>query len=252
MRPLLYSELVRWYPLVDPHEDHWDEAAAYQQALERGASPRPETLLELGAGAGNNAFFLKKRFRCTLTDPSEPMRTLSRELNPECEHLEGDMRVLRLDRTFDAVLVHDAVMYMTTEEDLRAAALTAFVHTRPGGAAVFAPDCVRDGFRESTEVIKGEKGELTLQGLSWAWDPDPTDDTFITEYLFLLREGSSVMAVHDRHVEGLFTRATTWNCVLSGVGYQVETFRRPLDREDEFDEVFLCRRSVGSELVGSG
>lgn len=241
MNPRIYSELVRWYRLIDPYEDHWDEAAAYQEAFERGASPRPDTLLELGAGAGNNAFFLKQRFRCTLTDPSEAMRALSRELNPECEHLEGDMRTLRLGREFDAVLVHDAVMYMITEEDLRAAALTAFVHTRPGGAAVFAPDCVLDGFQENTERIQGAKGELTLQGLSWAWDPDPTDSTFITEYLFLLRDGSGVKAVHDRHIEGLFTRAA-WNRVLTDVGYQVETFRRPLDAEGEFDEVFLCRR----------
>ena len=41
------------------------------------------------------------------------MLELSRTLNPDCEHLEGDMRTLRLGRTFDAVLIHDAVMYMT-------------------------------------------------------------------------------------------------------------------------------------------
>jgi hypothetical protein len=38
--------------------------------------------------------------------------------DPECEHLQGDMRELRIDRTFDAVFVHDAIAYMTTEEDL--------------------------------------------------------------------------------------------------------------------------------------
>ena len=48
------------------------------------------------------------------------------------------MRTLRLATTFDAVFVHDAVCYITTEEDLRAVADTAFVHTRPG-----APPCSR-------------------------------------------------------------------------------------------------------------
>ena len=46
------------------------------------------------------------------------------------------MRTLRLGRTLDAVLVHDAVTYLTTDEDLRAAMETAFAHLRPGGAAV--------------------------------------------------------------------------------------------------------------------
>jgi SAM-dependent methyltransferase len=240
VQPLLYRELVPWYRLVDPPADHLDEATSYQSALERGVSPRPETLLDLGAGAGHNAFHLKRRFHCTLSDISEEMLALSRELNSECEHVIGDMRTLRLGRTFDAVLVHDAVMYMATEEELLAVARTAFAHTRPGGAAVFAPDCVRETFRESTDLIAGEDDGRALRALEWKWDPDPTDDTFVTEYAFLLRDGRSVKAIHDRHVEGLFARAT-WFRVLGAAGYAVETFTRPLD-SGEFDEVFLCRR----------
>ena len=237
----LYHELVPWYRLLDPPQDHADEAGSYQAALERAASPRPGTLLELGAGAGHNAFHLKHRFRCTLTDVSEEMLELSRELNPECQHQRGDMRTLRLGRTFDAVLVHDAVMYMTTEEELRAAATTAFLHTRPGGAALFAPDAVRESFVEHTNLISGGDGARALRCIEWAWDPDPTDHTFVTEYGFLLREGEAVKAVHDRHLEGLFPRAT-WLGVLGGAGFLVETAERPLD-EGATDEVFLCRRA---------
>ena len=105
---LLYSDLVPWYRLLDPTPDHADEAESYRTALERATSRPPETLLDLGAGAGNNAFHLKRRFRCTLADRSQPMLGLSRPLNPDCEHVLGDMRTLRLGRTFDTVLVHDA------------------------------------------------------------------------------------------------------------------------------------------------
>lgn len=58
------------------------------------------------------------------------MLDLSKKSNPECEHILGDMRTLRLNRTFDAVFVHDAICYMRTREDLRAAIETAFVHLR--------------------------------------------------------------------------------------------------------------------------
>jgi len=238
---LLYRELVPWYHLVDPTEDHWDEAASYIEALERAVQPPAETLLELGAGAGNNASYFKRRFRCTLTDLSEDMLALSRELNPECEHLIGDMRTLRLGRTFDAVMVHDSVMYMTTEEDLLAVVRTAFAHTRPGGAAVFAPDYVRETFRETTNLIEGSRGTRSLRGIEWAWDPDPADDTYRVEYAFLLREGDTVTPVHDRHVEGLFSR-DTWRRLLAEAGYEVELFTRPLDEDDMTDEVFLGRR----------
>jgi SAM-dependent methyltransferase len=237
---LLYDELTDWYRLIDPAADHADEAAAYEAALERAATPRPETLLELGAGAGNNAFHLKRRFRCTLADLAPEMSALSRELNPECDHVLGDMRTLRLGRTFDAVLLHDAVMYMTSEADLRAAIETAFVHLRPGGAAVFAPDCVRETLRDQAVLLESDDGGRSMRGIEWTWDPDPDDDTYTVEYAFLLRDGQDVRSVHDRHVEGVFPRAT-WVRLLEDAGFRVDTFPRPLD-DDTYDEVFVAVR----------
>ena len=236
----IYGDLVGWYRLLDPVADHLDEATAYRSALERAAGPSAETLLELGAGAGNNAFFLKQRFRCTLTDVSETMLALSREQNPECEHLVGDMRILRLGRAFDCVLVHDAIMYMTSAGDLAAAIETAFVHTGPGGAALFAPDYVRERFREGSEQHAADEGARSMRCLEWHWDPDPADDTYRVEYAFLVREGAELTAAHDTHVEGLFAR-DTWVELLSKAGFAVELVERPFD-DTETDLVFLCRR----------
>src|SRR5262245_53937462 len=118
MQPMLYGELTPWYRLLDPVADHAEEAAAYGVMLARPGAPAGGTLLELGAGAGGNAFFMKRGLRCTLTDIAPEMQALSRALNPDCEHLLGDMRTLRLGRSFDAVLVHDAVCYLTTRADL--------------------------------------------------------------------------------------------------------------------------------------
>ncbi|HEY8923470.1 MAG TPA: class I SAM-dependent methyltransferase [Polyangia bacterium] len=240
MAPLLYGELTPWYHLLDPVADHADEAAAYVAALRGAGAPRGGTMLELGAGAGGNAFFFKRDFTCTLTDLSADMLALSRASNPECEHLAGDMRTLRLGRTFDAVMVHDAVAYMTTRAELAAVAATAFAHTRPGGAAVFAPDYVREAFREKTELYTGEDGARSLRCVEWAWDPDSTDDTYAVEYGFLLRDGAQVRAVHDHHVEGLFTRAT-WMEVLTAAGYRVTLADRPFD-DTTTDQIFVCQR----------
>ncbi|NJM35656.1 MAG: methyltransferase domain-containing protein [Rhodomicrobium sp.] len=111
----LYRELARWYPLITRPEDYAEEAAHIAALIETLCEGPARTLLELGAGAGANASHLKARLRCTLTDISAEMLALSRALNPDCEHIEGDMRTLRLDRTFDVVLIHDAIDYMVTE-----------------------------------------------------------------------------------------------------------------------------------------
>ncbi len=106
----LYGELAPWFHLLTHPSDYEEEAAHVVRVVEEAVDGRAETLLELGSGGGNNASFLKKRFACTLTDLSEKMLELSRTINPECEHIQGDMRTLRLGWTFDVAFVHDAVM----------------------------------------------------------------------------------------------------------------------------------------------
>jgi SAM-dependent methyltransferase len=236
----LYDQLAPWYRLLDPTEDHADEAAIYQAAFEGAIGADAQTLLELGAGAGNNAFYLKQRFRCTLTDPAPAMLELSRALNPGCEHLPGDMRSLRTGRTFDAVLLHDAVVYMLDEPQLRAAAETAFVHTRSGGAALFAPDYVREAFEERSEHYQCRDGTRAMRCIEWMWDPDPDDTSYQVDYAFLLRDEGGVRAVHDRHVEGLFARAT-WLRLLADVGFEVRVLPGAVD-DLATHELFVCRR----------
>ncbi|MGH2792946.1 MAG: class I SAM-dependent methyltransferase, partial [Actinomycetota bacterium] len=127
-QPRMYRDLARWWPLLSHPDEYEEEAGLYRKAFEENARQPVRTLLELGSGGGNNASHLKKRFDMTLVDLSPDMLTVSRELNPELEHHEGDMRTVRLGRAFDAVMIHDAIAYMTTEEDLAAAIRTAAVH----------------------------------------------------------------------------------------------------------------------------
>ncbi|QDE70182.1 hypothetical protein BHS09_26160 [Myxococcus xanthus] len=166
----LYDELADWWPLVSPPSDYAEEAAEYLRLLRAAATKPLETVLELGSGGGNNASHLKRDFRMTLVEPSEGMRAHSIALNPECEHLLGDMRTVRLGRTFDAVFIHDAIEYMASEEDLRAALATAAEHVAPGGVALVAPDDTRETF-EPGLTRRGEAGALTLRaGRATRWD----------------------------------------------------------------------------------
>ena len=199
-------------------EDYKEEAAFYQQTL-LGAAARAKTMLELGSGGGNNASHLKSRFTMTLVEPSAGMLAVSRALNPECDHVQGDMRTVRLGRVFDCVFVHDAVCYMTTEADVRAAMETAFVHCAPGGAALFCPDHVRENFQPATDHGGHDAGSRGLRYLEWTWDPDPADTTYQVDYAYLLREANgSTRVEHDRHIEGLFARGD-WLRLLSEVGF---------------------------------
>jgi SAM-dependent methyltransferase len=219
--PKLYGELAAWWPLLDAPADYAEEADFYRRTLVAACHGELVSLLELGSGGGNNASHMKHHMRLTLVDLSPGMLSVSRRLNPECEHVEGDMRTVRLGRAFDAVFIHDAIGYMTAATDLRRALETAYIHCRPGGAALFAPDYVRETFAPGTDCggRDDDGGMRGLRYLEWVWDPDPDDTTYTVDYAWLMRDGRGAVHVeHDRHVEGLFSR-DEWMSLLGEVGF---------------------------------
>jgi SAM-dependent methyltransferase len=241
--PRLYEDLASWWPLLSPPAEYEEEAAFYAQTLIDACDRAPRTVLELGSGGGSNASHMKTHFAMVLVDPSDGMLAVSRALNPDCEHLRGDMRSVRLGRQFDAVFVHDAVCYMTNESDLRMAIETAFVHCASGGAALFAPDHLRETFRPSTDCGGHDDGSRGLRYLEWTWDPDPSDTTYVVDYAYLLREaGGAIRVEHDRHTEGLFARAD-WLRLLTEAGFDPHAV--PFDHselEPGSYEIFVAHR----------
>ena len=234
----LYSDLATWWPLLSPPEEYADEAEFFWRLLSGAGLPASASLLEFGSGGGSNAFHLKRHFaHLTLTDLSPGILAISRELNPECEHLEGDMRTVRLGRVFDVVFIHDAIDYMTSLHDLRRAMLTAFVHCRAGGAALFVPDHVRETFQPSTEQGGSDDEGRALRYLEWAYDPDATDTSYVVEFAYLMRGAKgSVRVEHEQHTCGLFPRAL-WLQLLPEIGFRAEIVHDPYERD-----LFLAHR----------
>ena len=233
-----YTDLAPYWPLVSAPEEYAEEAAFAAALLRTGVpsapdtsggddpaeAPQRQTVLELGSGGGNNAAHLKHAFAMTLVDLSPQMLAVSQRLNPECEHLEGDMRTLRLGRTFDAVFVHDAIEYMTTEDELRQAVATVFAHCRPGGVAVLVPDHIAENYEPGTDHggTDGVDGR-GLRYLAWSHPAEPGTTTATTDYAFLVRAADgSVNVAHDTHVLGLFSRET-WLRVLTEAGFQARS-----------------------------
>lgn len=234
-----YSELARWWPLISPVADYQEEASYVASLLL--AHPQPvRRVLELGSGGGHNAFHLKRHFSLTLTDLSAEMLSVSRQLNPECEHVQGDMRALRLGRQFDAVFIHDAVDYMTTQADLTLALTTAYGHCRPGGFAVFVPDDIRETFEENTSLDERDAGDgRAVRFMTWTWDPDPDDDAVRTEYSFLLRDvDGEVRAMHETHHIGVFRRHV-WLRLLAEAGFEARAVLEETTEDRAPRTVFL-------------
>lgn len=220
---LMYDDLAAWWPLLSPVEDYADEAAFFLSLLAEVTARPGAALLELGSGGGSNAFHMKRVFgSVTLVDLSPAMLDVSRALNPDCEHVQGDMRDVRLGRAFDAVFIHDAIDYMVTTDDLRRALATAFVHLAPGGMALFVPDHVRETFEPSTDHGGADGDGRALRYLEWTRAHPADDSRYVTDYVYVLGEGDGPPRVeHERHEGGLFPLAD-WLRLLAEVGFRAE------------------------------
>lgn len=240
--PRMYADVASWWPLLSPPEEYDDEGR-YLRSILDSTRDGVVDVLDLGSGGGHLASRLGGGLDLCLVDVSEPMLDVSRALNPAATHIVGDMREVRLGRAFDAVILHDAVDYMTTEGDLRAAMETAWVHLRPGGVAVLLPDHVRETYRAGT--AHGGSDGVDGRGarfLEWTWDQDPTDTTVVTQYVMTLRgRDGSVSVVHDEHMTGLFPVAT-WLRLLEDAGFDPVSAVEPEEDGVAPEVYFVARR----------
>ena len=242
-RPMrLYSELAPWFHLVTAPESYKAEADHIVRLVEASCEGRAETLLELGSGGGCMASHLKTRFTCTLSDVSAEMLQINRELNPECEHILGDMRTLRLGHAFDVVLAHDAIGYMTTEEDLGAAILTLAEHLRPGGVAILVPDAVSETFAPGTRHGGHDRADgRGVRYLEWTHPAATGATSFEVDYAFLIRDpGAATRAELDRHEVGLFPR-DSWLRLIRAAG--LEPLEPKVEDPHEGEHVVFIVRS---------
>ena len=226
--PRLYHDLAELWPLISPPSDYAPEMQMIRQMLDHrldrsNSSVRP-SVLELGAGGGHGLWHLTDDFDCSAVDIAPAMVAHCRELNPSITAHVGDMRSVRLDKLFDAVLIHDAIDYMTTPADARAALATAATHLRPGGLLIVVPTYVSQTFVDH-EVAHDhrENDDVELTYFSYVHDPDPSDTMIELVLVYLIRsrdEKKELRIEHDRHQCGLFA-IDDWLSMIQDAGFEV-------------------------------
>ena len=241
---ILYDELAYLWPVISPPEDYADEAVHWRDAIRRYLGDGRHCLLELGVGGGHNLSHLTAEFDAVAVDISPKMLELSQRLNPTVEHHLGDMRTFRLPgRVFDAVLIHDAICYMLTEDDLRAAFATARAHLHPGGLLLVAPDLVGDTFRPGMKLSwSTEKDGVQVNTEETVCDADPSDTMVESHFTYIINERGNRRVERDIHVTGLFPIAT-WKSLMEEAGFRTDRVPLPGDGDGCGEHLFcgvLC------------
>jgi len=242
----LYTDLAwLWPPWGDANAEYAHYCRHVTDLIRRHARRPVSTLLDIGCGGGKNALNLKREFHVTGVDLSSAMLARAMELNPECTFIQGDMRTLRLDSTFDAVLMDDAISYMRCLADLVAAIRTAHAHLTPGGVLVATPDVTTETFKQNRTIATPAVPGATPPGVEVvfvenAYDPDPTDEQWESTILYLIRDHGRLRIETDHWTLGIFN-LDTWRRVLREAGFEVH--EGPYGAGEDAYTVFTCVKS---------
>jgi SAM-dependent methyltransferase len=238
----LYSDLAWLWPTWGNAEEYADYCDHVTRLVRQHARIPVRSLLNIGCGGGKNVFNLKRDYAVTGLDLSPQMLALARDLNPECEFVQGDMRTFALDRTFDAILIDDAVSYMTNRADLRSAFVAARRHLSPGGVMVVGPDDTKETFVQNHTVVTPAGGDakpanVDVVFVENSYDPDPGDDHYEGTMVYLIREDGTLRVETDRHILGLFA-LDVWRETLLEADFRIheETY---VERGKEY-VTFAC------------
>ncbi|UEC42291.1 MAG: Methyltransferase type 11 [Methanothrix sp.] len=246
---LAYGDLAWTDTVVSSPEDVREDTEYFCELIRSNSRIEVKTLLHLGCGAGFNDFTFKREFVVTGVDVSEGMLKMARKLNPEVRYIQGDMRNLSLNETFDAVTIPDSIGYMTTEEDLRKAISTANGHLRPGGVLLIVA-LVSEEFMENNFAYAGSQGDLQVtifEKNQRCWS-DPA--IYEAVLVYLIRRQDELEVICDLHRQGLFP-STVWLSLLEDLGLEI----RQKVMEDSYDDfllgegryrlrAFLCRKPL--------
>ena len=232
-RPRLYYDLAYLWPILDPPEDLIEEAGFWKAVLSKKLGAGIHPILELGVGGGHLLSHLASEFEATAVDISPQMISLSRKLNPQVEHIVGDMRSVRVGRRYKAVLIHDAVSYLLSETDISKTLETAAAHLCNGGLLIMCPDWYREtlhGIYETDRISMKDGTSIFLE--QRVSDEDPQDTLIETSFKLTFGENGHQQTIEDIHVTGLFS-LETWLTLMDKMNFDAEALPYPVYDDNE-------------------
>lgn len=217
----LYNDLAWTWHIISKPEDYVEEGEDFINKIKEHAKIEVREILNLGCGGGNLDWVLKHAFKVTGVDISNSMLANARRINPENEYHQGDMRSVRLGRTFDAVVIHDAVNYMLTPADLKAAFETAYIHLKPGGVMITYAEVWKENFKQNRVRYQTEvKDNIEITFIENYYDPDPDDTFYESTFIYLIRKNGILRIETDLHYCGVFP-LELWPNTLKEIGFEV-------------------------------
>ena len=164
------------------------------------------SILDVGCGTGRELTELSKRYLdCVGVDVTPSMVEYARRMNPDLEISVGDMRSVRLNRTFDAIYaLGGSINFAVSNEELEQTIRTYAAHAHEGTLLLLQPLNASDFFGKFNipEVVSVPYNGSTATGTS----------TFELSTVSQLVERKRTWRIEGEDEE--FTASMTWRIIF--------------------------------------
>ena len=226
------------YELLYPEPDEATPKMCLRM-FDRYLPEAPKSILDVGCGTGRDLDVLARGgAECWGVDRQPGMIEYAKSRRPHLELRVGDMRTVRLDRTFDAILcMGSALMYALTNADVDNTLATFAAHAHPGtllvldlrnaaaflGGGTFLPRTEQrldaPGF-EATAVSEhafDRRGQLMTRRRVWTFaDGRPPREDHCEYRLWMVMELEHRLAEHGFRTVGTFDNKDLRETDLAG------------------------------------
>lgn len=211
----IFNAYSDYYDLLYSDKDYESEVVYIHQLLKK-YNKNAKSILNLGCGTGNHDFFLIEHgYQVTGVDYSginiaKANAKLSKLTLKESQlsFIKGDIRNIRLNRTFDVVLALFHVMsYQITNEDVKAVFSTAKTHLNKNGILIFdcwyGPAVLTD--RPSVRLKQIENEQVSIRRFA---EPEifPNENTVNVNYSVIIKDKSNnkISEIYESHMMRYF------------------------------------------------
>jgi len=248
----VFNEYARYYDLLYRDKDYAGETK-YVHNLIQSQSPGARTVLNLGCGSGRHDRCLADLgYIVTGVDLSEEMLVVARqaaEKSAVLDYVQGDVRSVRLGKTFDVVISLFHVMsYQISNDDLMGAYKTAHAHLRPGGTFIFdcwyGPGVLTD--QPATRVKDLEDEQICVTRIARPV-MHPDQNVVDVNYLVFIRDKSSNCVIEIRETHRMrYLFSPEIQLLLDGSGFALLSSEEWLTAAklgfSSWNAAFICKR----------
>jgi SAM-dependent methyltransferase len=230
----MFRQTAHIYDLIyqTSGKDYAAESAAIRTLIQE-RKPGALTVLDVACGTGGHLRHLQHNYEVTGVDLDPNMLSEARVHLTDIPLIEGDMRILRLDNRFDAVIcLFSSIGYMSDTEELTSAITAMADHLNPGGVLIVdgwvRPDAWRGGGSTSVEVATSDQIKVARVVHSRREGP-----TTHLEMHHLIATQDGIEHLVDHHELTLFA-PDEYESAFRAIGLVAEIVDSPMQDRDRY------------------